>query len=583
MLMYVGRCRDWLRIERLPPSEEGPLTTRNLQLIDEWLGSCATRHASCKRIVDPSQPHFVPTRLIDTGIGSGSDVTLVNARKGLVIGKRVQYAALSYCWGSAVSFTTTTATLAECKDSISLASLPIVFQEAILVVRTLGIRYLWIDALCIIQDDAADWERESAQMSYVFAYAFVTIAAAASTACDQSFLNRSPKPAINIPFQSTLDPLVKGTYTISTEPMLGDDMGRDYEKSRWNSRAWVYQERTLTTRLLVFGATMLQMQCREVLQQEDGLRRPTYNKAFTESGFEPEWAIHEYSKKSLTFRRDRLGAIVGVARLVSKALTQKGFDVNYLAGIWLIKDSPQATGYIDCLPYGSHPTQQLTEKIHDPGYTFQQLMTVLTSQDTYCAPSWSWASKDEQAGHGAPTNTQTVFKILRWHLPACHLDPMIAVKPGSYIVLRGVMRSFALTPPDGVIQYSQEVLHQAKLDTRGDPYEDFGIVKCDFDWKTAPGEDEEIKQRLKTLIVSRHRTRDVFGLLLLPAGDNVEDDEFIGRPITQDTCTLMCIRSSCEKHTVHVLKQSYRRVGVFSSRGWFPWVDECPLVDVTIL
>jgi hypothetical protein len=496
----------------------------------------------------------------------------------------VKYAALSYCWGSAVPFTTTTATLAQRKERILFASLPVVFQEAILVVRTLGIRYLWIDALCIIQDDAGDWERESAHMSYVFAYAFVTIGAAASTACDQSFLHRSPKPALNIPFQSTLDSRIKGRYMVSTEPKLGDELGSSFAKSPWNNRAWVYQEISLSARLLVFAPTMLHMQCREVCQQEDGLRSPTYSKSFTEHGFQPEWAIHKYSRKSLTFRRDRLGAIAGIARLLGTALTQRGYEFEYLAGIWLRKDKRYTTlSDEDCLDSIGHPTQQLTGKIYNPHYTFRQLITVLTSEDTYCAPSWSWASKDEQTGHGAPINTTDAFRIMGWHLPARHLDPMIAVKPGSYIVLRGVMRSFALTPPDGAFQHSQEMLHQAKLDKYGDPYGDFGIVEYEFDWKTAPGEDEDIKQRLKTLIMSRYRTRDVYGLLLLPAGDNVEDDEFIGRPITQGTCTLKCIHSSCDKHAVHVLKQSYRRVGVFSSRGWFPWVDECPLADVTIL
>jgi Heterokaryon incompatibility protein (HET) len=79
-----------------------------------------------------------------------------------------RYAALSYRWGKDVSFTTTKATLDSRKTSMALSDMPKLFQDAIQVLRCLNIKYLWIDALCIIQDSKEDWERESSRMLQVY-------------------------------------------------------------------------------------------------------------------------------------------------------------------------------------------------------------------------------------------------------------------------------------------------------------------------------------------------------------------------------------------------------------------------------
>lgn len=87
---------------------------------------------------------------------------------------------LSYCWGSSVNLRTTKDTLAAHREAIPLDAFPSTLRDAVLATRELGFRYLWIDALCIVQDDADDWEREAAQMKTVYANAVLNMSALAS-------------------------------------------------------------------------------------------------------------------------------------------------------------------------------------------------------------------------------------------------------------------------------------------------------------------------------------------------------------------------------------------------------------------
>jgi hypothetical protein len=76
--------------------------------------------------------------------------------------------ALSHCWGSAQTFVTTKSTLAARKSGINFGDLPKTFQDAIVVTRMLGVQYLCIDSLCILQGDVEDWEREGSRMADIY-------------------------------------------------------------------------------------------------------------------------------------------------------------------------------------------------------------------------------------------------------------------------------------------------------------------------------------------------------------------------------------------------------------------------------
>jgi len=140
----------------------------------------------------------MPTRLIDVGPSDGSGQPRLRELK-----QRARYLTLSHCWDGGKVAMTTTSNFDERCAAISLESLSKVFQEAIHVTRLFGMRYIWIDSLCIIQDSSKDWEQgicamlfilksfddsapsnhftESAQMCAIYKNAFFTIAASRAT------------------------------------------------------------------------------------------------------------------------------------------------------------------------------------------------------------------------------------------------------------------------------------------------------------------------------------------------------------------------------------------------------------------
>jgi hypothetical protein len=117
-------------------------------------------------------------------VGAWASMPKIVEPQGLV----ADYTALSYCWGDASIPLTTTANLTERRQGLRWDCLPKVFQDAIVLTRTLGIKYIWIDAICIIQDDAADLSMQLSQMTQIYHEALLVISAdSASSANDRLF------------------------------------------------------------------------------------------------------------------------------------------------------------------------------------------------------------------------------------------------------------------------------------------------------------------------------------------------------------------------------------------------------------
>jgi hypothetical protein len=156
-----------------------PASSTTLALLIRWLDDCKTRHKECKRTTLKSP---LPTRVIDVGT-KDSDPFLYTS-----LGENADYITLSYAWGGDVVSKTTMSNVDERQKIILLTSLPQTFQDAIIIARGLKIRYIWIDALCIIQDDPQDWLRESVTMSQVYENCILTISATKSNKCESGFL-----------------------------------------------------------------------------------------------------------------------------------------------------------------------------------------------------------------------------------------------------------------------------------------------------------------------------------------------------------------------------------------------------------
>lgn len=140
--------------------------------IAAWLENCSMNHPKCGQ---PKLDPKFPNRVIEV-YASDSTATLVESK-----GKYGRYVALSHAWGMSPRLTATRGTIEDLKKGIAISFLPKIFQYDIEITRRLGIKYLWVDCICIIQDDMQDWERESASMAHIYRNSYVTVSASASS------------------------------------------------------------------------------------------------------------------------------------------------------------------------------------------------------------------------------------------------------------------------------------------------------------------------------------------------------------------------------------------------------------------
>jgi hypothetical protein len=341
----------------------------------------------------------MPTRLIDIG----HDVSVVPRlvfSTDICKTEQKKYAALSYCWGdkkdAESQFKTEKASLEDRCISLPNELMTSTTRDAIAITRAVGLRYVWIDALCIIQDDEDDWSHESSQMNLIYRYAFVTFCSLNSNSCHEGFLNRAP--AVKVPFQSTLNKTTKGSYSIRLQPRTDNrfstDYVWDYLSSEWSQRCWTYQEQEMSIRRLLFGSSKVYFYCDKYLWTE-GYEAPqdistsgilSQVTKFKESRVTSRelyqcWdeLITSYGGRSVTFDKDRLPAIAGLARIVGEALQDQ-----YLAGLW-------EGGLLEGLMWES-TGDMLSRSL---GTHLQNIR-----RRNYVAPSWSWAACPNVLGSG---------------------------------------------------------------------------------------------------------------------------------------------------------------------------------------
>ena len=236
-----------------------------------------------------------------------------------------EYVALSHCWGPRENrpLVTDCSNLSEHLKEIPWAQLPKTFQEAIIVVRNIGIQFLWIDSLCILQDDENEWETECKRMGAVYENASLTIAASHSPSSQTGlFLEREPLPAaVELPvFSSRWDSKAKVFATTRTE--TAEDSFP--ERGALNQRAWATQEWLLARRIIFFTKGQLIWSCKTLTQSETGEK--CYSTARN-----PKWksVIEQYSQRKLTVATDRLIALEGLRRAVCNDDSD-----TYLNGLW---------------------------------------------------------------------------------------------------------------------------------------------------------------------------------------------------------------------------------------------------------
>lgn len=237
-----------------------------------------TDHACCRIKKLPR----LPTRVIDVGALEGRSPRLLETNR-----QPAHYIALSHCWGSQISSHTNLRLLQsnvqDLLSEIPLGSISKTFQDAIEVVRKLKFRYLWIDALCIIQDSRSDWEDESARMNDVYECSHLTLVATSAVSSNEGFVERPRLPIVTLPYRDDDDPTIEGRFSISRS-IYGRHPWDLVDRTAWNTRGWTYQERLLSRRLLHFTSSVLFWECRAIDRSEVNARkRELYNR--------PRWLL----------------------------------------------------------------------------------------------------------------------------------------------------------------------------------------------------------------------------------------------------------------------------------------------------
>src|SRR3954452_14892826 len=169
-----------------------------LRLAANWISACRESHrcGGWGRRSEADTSNF-PTRVVDLGPSEGPHLLI--SREASIDIHSQPYTALSHCWGAAGGhLVTMTANLKQMSRGIPIEEIPKTYIDAFEITRSLGVRYIWIDALCIIQDDPEDWQLESAKMCDIYRNAYYTIAASAAASNDHGCFIGQQTPSVPI-------------------------------------------------------------------------------------------------------------------------------------------------------------------------------------------------------------------------------------------------------------------------------------------------------------------------------------------------------------------------------------------------
>jgi hypothetical protein len=404
LLQGVPNCFGLTSTYTEPQTGNSPLA---MALVSKWLDDCLSHHRRCIYECDST----LPARVLDLGVSSVEGIKLVES-----CGRTGRYLCLSYCWGKSVFIKTTRTNLDEHKKEIQLETLPPVFTDTIKIARTLGIRYVWIDALCILQDDKPDWEAESKLMAAVYRQSYLTLAAVSASSVEDKILS-TPKHTERV------GPVV--TLVRKHFPRRADLSSEDFPM---RTRAWTYQERLSAPRVLYISKQELLWECFENRLCECGGSTFYFINQVDKSDFydvclqpihedyviQNMWRqlVIEYSVLNLTVAADKLPAISALANTI---FDRRGS--GYAAGLW--KDS---LIFDLCWEVGRGS---------------------LTKHDfSWRAPTWSWASIDGPITYdqvlccqGEMRECRIQAEVREVYCPSEGSSPTGRVVRGCYVIL----------------------------------------------------------------------------------------------------------------------------------------------------
>ncbi|KFA71110.1 hypothetical protein S40288_04505 [Stachybotrys chartarum IBT 40288] len=284
---------------------------------------------------DTWMPTSLPERLLDLAVFSGpeaydyADIKLI----ATITNQKGSYVSLSHCWVNREVPITTRQNLSQRLARIPYKELSPIFRDAVRVCRFLGVRYLWIDSLCIIQKDLDDWESQAGKMADIYENSFFTLAV--QSANEQGFI---PKPAVvhEIRPQTEAEARIY-VRDLASHPFLnttGVFFERDGDNPPWiYAHGWCYQERYLSKRILHFAGSEIMYEAGNVVRCQCGNHDALLGKnlEFPESTLH-DWKtiVAEYTQRALTQPWDLLPGLAGIARRLWSTHSLG----DYVAGLW---------------------------------------------------------------------------------------------------------------------------------------------------------------------------------------------------------------------------------------------------------
>lgn len=395
-----------------------PNPQAHLNFIRYRMDQCKRTHKlCCAPLLNNGEKPEMPTRLIDLGVPEDSKAArlIITASCGV----QAPYLALSYCWGTGMQSTICLRdnNFEQLQLCIDEHTLPKTHKDTFQLARDLGFRYVWIDALCIIQGNHEDWAYQSTRMSHVYGNAALTIIAGRAMDCREGFLENRWRPAADpcaIPFcyeasRSKLPYPVNGASGIGH---IWVSLNRKVTDGPVDKRGWCFQEKMLSQRMLVFGEEQLNFTCSTLRIWEDGeVSRPgvfqirnNTNHKYSKAGLDPKilarglqevsdeeqtrrWLIFwynevqwHYASKDFTSDGDVFAAISGVAQMMKPKIRSR-----YLAGIWEVD---MVRGLLWTSYSQFHPRRRKLTTIPLPKSDSALPTQVIPPG----VPSWSWVA-----------------------------------------------------------------------------------------------------------------------------------------------------------------------------------------------
>ncbi|KAF2165490.1 hypothetical protein M409DRAFT_24341 [Zasmidium cellare ATCC 36951] len=424
-----------------------------------WMRNCQNEHVTCGQ--SGSRGLRLPTRLL--AVGSDDADSKSDGLVRLVQGSDCSgaYTALSYCWGPDRDLILTHEAEERLRSGIPIDEFPATLRDAICVTRQMDIPYIWIDALCIFQDQERqdskdDWAREAGRMRDVYRGAAITIEAASASRGGEGFLKErtSSKPYCALPWEYD----AKGAL-VYLRPII-DIPDNQLLGTKIFTRAWTLQERLLAPRTISFGTQQISFECANGFVDETGrssllpratesylskdsmlqLRRDrgplaklwrflsrtlglppvvtlwdAYDIGWSSQGvlhvpgdywatYYDDWrgVVERFTERQITSRQDRLPALSGLADEFQRAT-----GGVYIAGMWKEELIESLAWTVNNLynangEYGTYPG-------HIPPSNFVVgPYPESVKPPGYVAPSWSWASTQ-----GRVTFFQGTYQINR--------------------------------------------------------------------------------------------------------------------------------------------------------------------------